>query len=104
MASAFRFFNPRTYARKLRASWCTARYNCAVAESEEREKFARNGLNLEDGRAELRQAAVALGWPESSLSEGMASVHWLLFACLARRGNVARILEIGAYALGAPAA
>ncbi|HTB80540.1 MAG TPA: class I SAM-dependent methyltransferase [Opitutaceae bacterium] len=97
MISISRILKPSNYVRKLRAICLAPFYDMAAADRDEAEKFTAAGLDRKGGLADLDAALMAMGQPKYSHSGGMASVHWLLFACLARQRSVARILEIGAY-------
>ena len=85
------------YSRKARQLWYRAYYDSAAASALEVLKFKQAGFDRERALVELERELAALALPGYSACGGMASVHWLLFACLRQQQPPARILEIGTY-------
>lgn len=92
-----RFLNPSNYVRKVRQCWLDFRYDMRAMHEAEVRKFAAAGFDLERATGELNEHLAALGLPAYDHCAGMASVHWLLFACIKQQRTVRRVLEIGAY-------
>jgi predicted O-methyltransferase YrrM len=92
-----RFLLPANYARRLRRSWFQLGYDLRAIREEEKIKFAAAGLDYDLGVKQLNACLSAMGSKPYPLNGGMASVHWLLFACLGQSFQPRRILEIGTY-------
>jgi len=73
------------------------RYDLERIRDEERRKFELAKFDRDRGLLELNKRLLALGKSPYEDSTGMASVHWLLFACLRSQINIRRILEIGTF-------
>lgn len=92
-----RFFSPSRYMRRIRAILLKRRYNVAAMAAVERAKFSALGFDYGAAQKNLDIVLNEMGKPAYSLSNGIASVHWLLFACLISKRKVDRILEIGTF-------
>jgi predicted O-methyltransferase YrrM len=92
-----RFFRPTRYSRRIRAFLLKCRYDMAAVAAVERAKFTALGFDYSAARKNLDIVLKEMQKPAYSDSNGIASVHWLLFACLAGNRKVDRILEIGTF-------
>ncbi len=92
-----RFGSPGYYWRKAREWGFRLGYDRARAARIEAEKFAELGFDRERALVELDGILRDAGKPPFRDAGGMASVHWLLFACLRNEWAPRRILEIGTY-------
>jgi predicted O-methyltransferase YrrM len=97
MASISPYFRPSAYISKLRQLWYRISYDVVEVSAVEAEKFAAAGFDRAKALGELDAHLNAMGLPGYAQCQGMASVHWLLFACLSQRAHPRRILEIGTY-------
>lgn len=88
---------PAAFADRLRRFLYRHAYDQARAEAAEREKFRRLDFDLGRAYGAVDEVLADLGKPSFSSQRGMASMHWVLFACVAQRFEVRRILEIGTY-------
>jgi predicted O-methyltransferase YrrM len=92
-----RFLLPATYIKRLRRAWFQSQYDRQVVRAEEKAKFVAAGLDYDLGIKALNDCLSEMGQPSYLQNSSMASVHWLLFACLRQRIQPQRILEIGTY-------
>lgn len=97
MASPFRFLLPHTYWRWAVRAWWHWRYDSERVRREENARFAAAGFDRERAMTELNRHLQVMELPPFEQCGEMASVHWLLFACLPQRHRVDRVLEIGTY-------
>ncbi len=97
MATPLRFLSPATYWRKLRKIWLIRTYDWSRARADQDAAFVAAGLDRVEGMRILDDALKDAQLPPFAASSGMASVHWLLFACLARQRRIRRVLEIGTF-------
>lgn len=97
MPSRWRFLFPKTYVRKIREWWHRIRYDLEAMRRVEAAKFAALMFDRNLAAVELDRHLLAMGLPPFEQCGDMASVHWLLFACLQQTGSIHRILEIGTY-------
>jgi len=86
-----------TYVAKFRWLATHHTYDQPRAEAAERDKFRQLGFDLDQAFRSVDELLAGLGKPSFTSQQGMASMHWVLFACVAQRFEVRRILEIGTY-------
>lgn len=92
-----KFLDPRKYWSRASDLVRGLGYDREKARAEEAAKFAALGFDYAKGRERLDAALKGLGKPPYHLQDGIASVHWILFACLAAQFPIRNILEIGTY-------
>ena len=97
MSLSFRFLNPLIYWRFACRKWWQARYNLELFRKEESARFEKAGFDRRRALAELNRQLEAMALPPFDQCGDMASVHWLLFACLSQSKSIGRILEIGTF-------
>jgi len=66
-------------------------------EMAEKNTFVAAGLDRKTAQALLTKVLSDMGIAGERSDDSMASVHWLLFACLAGKEKTTRILEIGTF-------
>jgi hypothetical protein len=88
---------PAAFADRLRRFAYRYAYDQARTEAAEREKFRQLDFDVDRAYQAVDGVLADLGKPSFSSQRGMASMHWVLFACVAQRFEVRRILEIGTY-------
>lgn len=92
-----KFLNPKKYWNRASDLLHGVFYDLEKIRSLERTKFDALGLDYDAGLKKLDQVLAGLGKPPYGLQDGIASVHWILFACLSLKSTVRNILEIGTY-------
>lgn len=97
VTSLIRFIKPSTYWNRARRAWFDWSYDFQKVRNEENDRFRAAGYDQHAALAELDQHLLDMELPVFEKCGDMASVHWLLFACLARRHRIARVLEIGTF-------
>ncbi len=73
------------------------RYDQGRVRREEQELFTATGFDRERATDELNCHLQAMALPPYERCGDIASVHWVLFACLPQRYRIERVLEIGTY-------
>lgn len=96
-----KLFTPGPYIRRLDSLWDAVayapRYRVDDAHREETARFESMDLDPVAGQALLDRVQGSLEDRASAPAESMASVHWLLFACIRLRSEIDRVLEIGTF-------
>lgn len=94
-----KYFVWENYLKRIEHYLWAPFYSPSRRQIEESEKFARFGFDYDAGQARLSRVLEDLGKPRDFGGHGMASVHWVLFACLSENPSfrIKRILEIGTF-------
>lgn len=87
----------RRWMAKLRRWRLHRAYDQPGVEAAEHAKFREMGFDLDRALGTLDDCLASLGQASFTAQRGMASMHWVLFACVAQRFAVRRILELGTY-------
>ncbi len=96
-----RLLQPGPYTRRLGLLWDRVvhapRYDVEDARRAETRLFDSLGLDRAEGQALLDRVRETVSGHATPPAESMASVHWLLFACIRLRSDLADVLEIGTF-------
>lgn len=96
-----KYLDPRRYVawavRKAVFSWHGSRYDEEAFRNGVTDQFLSCGFDYDAAIRKLNEVRATQNRPAYDDRDGMASIHWVLFAALSLSSSCRRILEIGTY-------